>query len=136
MARFAERIGVSNATARDYASIILETSVFEERCGTDARGRRPADCVFARGQRRYDRAASLARGERSGQLIIAIARSGAFTMEDEAALVALVRTHPGRAGILRPPVRASTHSPSCSASAASGPLPERLSLLAVTSALG
>lgn len=135
MTRFAERIGVSNATARDYASVILETSLQDERCATDVRGRRPADCVFAPGRRRYDRVASLGRGERSGQLLIAVARSGAFTMQDEAALVALIRTHPAAPAIFARLFERQRDSAYLLALATSGPLPERLSLLAATGPL-
>ena len=132
IARFAEQIGVSNVAARDYASVILETSVLDEGCATRVR---PSHCGFAPGQHRYDRAASFGRGDRTGQLLIAVGRSNTMTRQDEAALVGLIRRHPAASSIFTRLFVRRREAVFLLALAASGSLPEPEWLLAATSYL-
>jgi hypothetical protein len=91
IAEFARRIGTSPAAARQYASVILDAVVPDKSC--DARPQ-PAHCVFAPGQRLYERTASLARADRTGSLLVALGKRSRLLYQDNTALLTLIASHP------------------------------------------
>ena len=130
IADFARRIGTSPATAREYASVILDAALPDKTC--DARPQ-PAHCVFAPGQRLYERTASLARADRSGRLLVALARRPALIYQDNTTLLTLIASHPSASSTF---ARLFEHGPSGGnltfllAAVASGPMPQWLAQLA------
>jgi hypothetical protein len=133
IAEFARRIATSRPAAREYASVILDAALPVKTC----EGRpQPAQCVFAPGQRRYERAASLVRADRSGRLLVALAKRPEVIYQDSTALLTLIASHPSASSTFARLFQRGASEGNLTfflAAAASGPMPQWLAQLAATS---
>ena len=105
-ASFAKLIGVSRASALTYAAVIIESAIGDGTCEEKP----SVKCPFAPGQPHYERAAAAGLADRTGNLLIVVGQSKAFTRNDAASFFALARKHRA-AGIIFDRMYESTNDP-------------------------